>query len=49
MKTARFVAAVCAAALAALSTPTSPTRPRGPFPQNATFTTRAITPFAIEG
>ena len=50
MKTARFAAAVCAAALAALSTVTlADDDDRGRFPQNATFTTRAITPFAIEG
>lgn len=50
MKNARFVAAVCAAALAALSTVAlADDDDRGRFPQNATFTTRAITPFAIEG
>ena len=48
MKNARLVAAGCAAALAALST-VAPADDRGPFPQNATFTTRALTPFAIEG
>ena len=50
MKNARFVAAVCAAALAALSTPTIADRDHdGPLPRNATFTTQAITPLAIEG
>jgi sugar lactone lactonase YvrE len=50
MKTARFAAAVCAAALVALSTPTIADRDHdGPLPRNATFTTQAITPLAIEG
>ena len=50
MKTARFAAAVCAAALAALSTPAIADRDHdGPVPRNATFTTQAITPLAIEG
>jgi len=50
MKTASFAAAVCAAALAALSTVApADDDDRGRLPQNATFTTRAITPFAIEG
>jgi sugar lactone lactonase YvrE len=50
MQNARFVAAVCAAALAALSTPTIADRDHdGPVPRNATFTTQAITPLAIEG
>ena len=50
MKTATFAAAVCAAALAALSTPTIADRDHdGPVPRNATFTTQAITPLAIEG
>jgi len=50
MRNARFIAAVCAAALAALSTPTIADRDHdGPLPRNATFTTLAITPLAIEG
>lgn len=50
MSNATFVAAVCAAALAALSTPTIADRDHdGPVPRNATFTTQAITPLAIEG
>lgn len=50
MKNARLIAAGFAAALAALSTVTlADDDDRGRFPQNATFTTRAITPFAIEG
>jgi len=50
MKTATLAAAVCAAALAALSTPTIADRDHeGLFPRNATFTTLAITPLAIEG
>jgi sugar lactone lactonase YvrE len=50
MQNARFAAAVCAAALAALSTPTIADRDHdGPVPRNATFTTQAITPLAIEG
>lgn len=48
MKNARLVAAACAAALAALSTLAS-ADDRGRFPRNASFTTLAITPFAIEG
>ena len=50
MKTATLAAAVCAAAFAALSTPTIADRDHdGPVPRNATFTTQAITPLAIEG
>ena len=50
MKTATLAAAVCAAALAALSTPTiADCDHEGLFPRNATFTTLAITPLAIEG
>src|SRR5262245_43167305 len=50
MKNATLAAAACAAALAALSTLAfADDDDRGRFPQNATFTTRAITPFAIEG
>jgi sugar lactone lactonase YvrE len=50
MKNPRFAAAVCAAALAALSTPTLADRDHdGALPRNATFTTLAITPLAIEG
>ena len=50
MNNARLVAAGCAAALAALSTfAFADDDDRGRFPRNATFTTRALTPFAIEG
>jgi sugar lactone lactonase YvrE len=50
MKNASFVAAVCAATLAVLSTPTFADRDHdGPLPRNASFTTQAITPLAIEG
>lgn len=50
MKNARLIAAACAAALAALSAVAfADDDDRGRFPQNASFTTRAITPFAIEG
>jgi DNA-binding beta-propeller fold protein YncE len=45
MKNARLIAAGCAAALAALSTLALADR----FPQKASFTTLAVTPFAIEG
>jgi sugar lactone lactonase YvrE len=43
-----LIAAGCAAALAALST-LAHADDRGPFPRNATFTTQAVTPLAIEG
>jgi sugar lactone lactonase YvrE len=43
-----FAAAACAAALATLSTIASADE-RGPFPRNATFSTLAVTPLAIEG
>ena len=50
MKNARFVAAVFAASLAALSTPTFADPDHdGRLPRDATFTTQAITPLAIEG
>lgn len=50
MKNARFIAAASAAALAALSAVAiADDDHRGRFPQNASFTTRALTPFAIEG
>src|SRR5262245_20566682 len=51
MKNARLAAAGCAAALAALSTfaLADDDHHRGRFPQNATFTTLAVTPLAIEG
>src|SRR5512138_1155567 len=50
MKNATFVAAVFAAALAALSTPTIADPDHdGRLPRDATFTTQAITPLAIEG
>lgn len=50
MKTASFAAAACAAALAALSTPIlADSDHDGALPRNATFTTLAITPLAIEG
>jgi sugar lactone lactonase YvrE len=50
MKNARFVAAASAAALAALSAVAiADDDHRGPLPRNATFTTQAITPLAIEG
>jgi sugar lactone lactonase YvrE len=45
MKNTRLIAAGCAAALAAASTLALADR----FPENATFTTRALIPFAIEG
>ncbi|HXJ53307.1 MAG TPA: SMP-30/gluconolactonase/LRE family protein [Burkholderiales bacterium] len=50
MKNARLIAAACAA-LASLSTIAlaDDDHDRGRFPQNATFTTQAITPLAIEG
>ena len=50
MRTASFAAAAWAVALAALSTPILADRDHdGPLPRNATFTTLAITPLAIEG
>jgi sugar lactone lactonase YvrE len=50
MKNATLAAAACAAALAALSTlALADDDDRGRFPRNATFTTQAITPLAIEG
>jgi len=50
MKNARLIAAACAA-LASLSTIAlaDDDHERNRFPQNATFTTQAITPLAIEG
>jgi sugar lactone lactonase YvrE len=49
MKNATLAAAACAAALAALSTLALADDDRGRFPRNATFTTQALTPLAIEG
>jgi sugar lactone lactonase YvrE len=49
MKNTKLIAASCAAALAALSTFAIADDDRGRFPRNATFTTQAITPLAIEG
>ena len=50
MKNATLAAAACAAALAALSTlALADDDDRGRFPRNATFTTQATTPLAIEG
>src|SRR5262245_36835463 len=50
MKNATLAAAACAAALAALSTlALADDDDRGRFPRDATFTTLAVTPLAIEG
>jgi hypothetical protein len=50
MRNATLAAAACAAALAALSTlALADDDDRGRFPRNATFTTHATTPLAIEG
>jgi hypothetical protein len=51
MKNTTLAAAACAAALAALSTlaPAHDDHDRGRLPRNATFTTLATTPLAIEG
>ena len=50
MEPTKFVAAACAVALAVLSTAAiADDDHHGPLPRNATFTTFAITPLAIEG
>jgi sugar lactone lactonase YvrE len=48
MKATRLIAALCVLVLGSGLSPASADDPRQ-FPQNATFTTFAITPFAIEG
>jgi len=51
MKNAKLIAAGCAAAIATLSIPAfaDNDHDRGRFPRDATFTTLAVTPLAIEG